>query len=281
MELGSHVAGVVNISPDDLRAFMATHKETEYVLIDVRQPEEYSAQHVPGAYLIPLMEVEDRAKEVQTSTEKYKIFMCRSGGRSGRAASFFADLLGTPNVFNVAGGMLGWNGDVLPDFPKLKAMDLKGGIRDVLEQAISFEKGADKLYEALLESMKGTAAEPTLKMLADAEEAHGRAVYGALKKADPSLDESFEQLYDRMSGTIVEGGATVQSLVKAASAAATKGPVALLEFALELELTAYDLYRNLAHRAEFPELRATFLELAEHEKKHAKALLKAIGEQSH
>jgi rubrerythrin len=56
--------------------------------------------------------------------------------------------------------------------------------------------------------------------------------------------------------------------------------MALLELALDLELSAYDLYRNLAHRSEAEAMRQTFLDLAEQEKGHARALTSAIARQS-
>ncbi|PKN44899.1 MAG: hypothetical protein CVU63_09700, partial [Deltaproteobacteria bacterium HGW-Deltaproteobacteria-20] len=110
MELSPHGKGVVNITPDQLREYMAAHPESEYVLIDVRQPEEYQAQHIPGAKLMPLMDLEHRVDEVVGTRERNRIFLCRSGGRSARAAGFFAEARGVANVFNVAGGMLGWTG---------------------------------------------------------------------------------------------------------------------------------------------------------------------------
>ena len=175
MELTAHEQGVINITPDDLRAYMASHKEDEYVLIDVRQPEEYAAQHVPGSKLIPLMELEGRMEEVDATKEKNRIFFCRSGNRSGRAAGFFAEARGMTNVFNVAGGILGWNGQVLPNFPNVKVFDGKGTVQEVLRHAIELEKGADRLYAGLLEHFEGTPQHETIELLSKAEEAHGRA----------------------------------------------------------------------------------------------------------
>ena len=52
-------------------------------LIDVRQPDEYDAGHVPGAQLIPLGEVGIRAGEVPSDGPVYVI--CLSGVRSAKA----------------------------------------------------------------------------------------------------------------------------------------------------------------------------------------------------
>jgi rhodanese-related sulfurtransferase len=73
-------------------------------LVDVRQPEEYEAAHVPGAKLIPLADVVARAGEIPTEGPVYVI--CQTGPRSQRAADF----LRTRGVeaYNVAGGTKAW-----------------------------------------------------------------------------------------------------------------------------------------------------------------------------
>lgn len=73
-------------------------------LFDVRQPDEYEVAHVPGAQLVPLDQVPDRAGEFPTDGEVYVI--CRSGGRSAKAVEFLR-ARGVEAV-NVAGGTLAW-----------------------------------------------------------------------------------------------------------------------------------------------------------------------------
>lgn len=73
------------------------------VVLDVRQPDEYEAGHVPGAVLIPLDELEARIDEVPDG-DLYVI--CRSGGRSRKALELLITR-GRRGV-NVAGGTLAW-----------------------------------------------------------------------------------------------------------------------------------------------------------------------------
>ncbi|MCU0694585.1 MAG: rhodanese-like domain-containing protein [Polyangiaceae bacterium] len=256
---------------------MREHNERDFVLIDVRQPEEYAADHVPGAKLMPLLDLETRSGEVTNAPEQAKIFYCRTGGRSSRAANYFASALSVPNVFNLEGGMLGWIGERLPDFPNVKAFDEKASVREVLLQAMNLEKGADRLYDALLAHFRGTTVGPTIEMLARAEVAHGRAVYAALLKLGEEHLADFETLYASLQGELLESGATFAQAVQLARSSASHGTAALLELALDIELKAYDLYRSLAHQAKTDELRETFLDLAGQEKRHASSLLKAIG----
>ena len=73
-------------------------------VLDVRQPDEYEAGHVPGAHLIPLGELATRHTEVPTNQEVYVV--CGGGGRSAAAAEA---LNGAGyRAVNVAGGTRGW-----------------------------------------------------------------------------------------------------------------------------------------------------------------------------
>ncbi|WP_082218527.1 rhodanese-like domain-containing protein, partial [Geobacillus sp. ZGt-1] len=77
-------------------------------IIDVREPGEVAAGKIPGAVNIPLGLIEFRMHELDKN-EEY-ILVCRSGGRSGRAAEFL-DSRGY-RVINMTGGMLAWEGPV-------------------------------------------------------------------------------------------------------------------------------------------------------------------------
>lgn len=73
-------------------------------VIDVRQPEEYEAVHVPGAKLMPLADVVARLKEIPTTGPVYVI--CQSGQRSMRAAEFLRNQ--GVDAYSVAGGTKAW-----------------------------------------------------------------------------------------------------------------------------------------------------------------------------
>jgi rhodanese-related sulfurtransferase len=73
-------------------------------LLDVREDDEWAAGHAPGAAHIPLGQLSGRATEVPRDTTVYVI--CRSGGRSARAA--FALAGAGWEAVNVAGGMQDW-----------------------------------------------------------------------------------------------------------------------------------------------------------------------------
>lgn len=74
-------------------------------LIDVREPDEYSSGHVPGAISVPLGQVPDRVEECcEAGRTTYMI--CRSGARSANACEFLADK--GFDIVNVVGGTMAW-----------------------------------------------------------------------------------------------------------------------------------------------------------------------------
>jgi rhodanese-related sulfurtransferase len=77
-------------------------------LIDVREPAEFSAGHVPGAVPLPLGQVAARLGELPGDREI--AVLCRSGARSAQATAILRT--GGLRATNVAGGMLAWRGPV-------------------------------------------------------------------------------------------------------------------------------------------------------------------------
>jgi sulfur-carrier protein adenylyltransferase/sulfurtransferase len=51
----------------EAKAFMAEKSQDEFNLIDVRQPGEYEASHIPGSKLIPIGELDKRLDEIDPS----------------------------------------------------------------------------------------------------------------------------------------------------------------------------------------------------------------------
>ena len=78
--------------------------------IDVREPHEYIAGHVPGARLMPVGDVGHRMHELPRRHPVYVI--CDSGNRSGRVT---AQLLAAGyDAWSVAGGTSAWTGSGRP-----------------------------------------------------------------------------------------------------------------------------------------------------------------------
>jgi rhodanese-related sulfurtransferase len=79
----------------------------EYALIDVRNPDEYQAGHLPGATLIPVNSVFQRREELPK--DKKIIFVCAVGQRSALAAEMAAAAgLPADRLYNLDGGTDAW-----------------------------------------------------------------------------------------------------------------------------------------------------------------------------
>ncbi|WP_290855854.1 rhodanese-like domain-containing protein [Hamadaea sp.] len=74
-------------------------------LLDVREPDEWSAGHAPGAVHLPMMEIPVRLAEIPQEGDV--VVVCRSGGRSGQVVAYLQQQ-GYDNVVNLDGGMLDW-----------------------------------------------------------------------------------------------------------------------------------------------------------------------------
>ncbi len=74
-------------------------------VIDVREPHEYHAGHVPGAKLIPVSTVFARREELPKDTDI--IFVCAVGQRSALACEMAA-AAGLTRLFNLEGGTDAW-----------------------------------------------------------------------------------------------------------------------------------------------------------------------------
>ena len=62
------------------------NKGSEFIILDVRQPEEYKSGHLPGAVFIPLPDLINKVGELDRT--RPILAYCRSGNRSRAAAAF-------------------------------------------------------------------------------------------------------------------------------------------------------------------------------------------------
>src|SRR5205085_2124624 len=101
------------ITPAELKAKM--ERGDDFMLIDVREPEEYAIARIPGSRLIPRGTLPERVHEL--SSADTIVVHCKSGVRSGMAVDFLKQA-GFRKVKNLVGGILRWSDDVDPTVPK-------------------------------------------------------------------------------------------------------------------------------------------------------------------
>jgi rhodanese-related sulfurtransferase len=58
---------VRSMDSEDAKEFMIRKTQDEFTLLDVRQPGEYEKNHIPGAKLIPIGELDKRLDEIDPS----------------------------------------------------------------------------------------------------------------------------------------------------------------------------------------------------------------------
>jgi rhodanese-related sulfurtransferase len=76
-----------------------------FKVVDVREVDEYTDGHIPGAIHVPLQTVPDNLESFRSDQDVFVV--CQVGGRSGKACQYLIDQ-GVTNVVNVAGGTSGW-----------------------------------------------------------------------------------------------------------------------------------------------------------------------------
>jgi len=266
------VSEAIDISSESLGALRAAQPERDVLLLDVRQPKEYLAGHIPGALSAPLIPLLDG--EVPLEPTLHVVCYCATGHRSRLAAVNLARRL-EAQVYNLVGGIVAWRGGVVRDAPRATALDAAAGaVSDLLRRAIALEKGAHVLYTAMGPFFAGPARD-ALDGLAAAEIRHARLLHRVLRRSTRA-QTSFEDDLARAGGTTLESGAPLSEALEGAGA----GRVGLLELAVAMELGAHDLYRHLARRLEAADLRRALLYLAAEERGHAETLLDLLERES-
>jgi len=81
------------------------------LLVDVREPVEFSELRAEGALLFPLSTF--MARHAELPRDRPLLMICRTGARSAQATDFLL-VQGWPDVANVAGGTLAWEAAGLP-----------------------------------------------------------------------------------------------------------------------------------------------------------------------
>ena len=91
-----------SVNPEEAPNWIEERRPT---IIDVREPAEYAAGHLPGAVSIPQAELASRVDDLSKSNAY--LVVCAGGVRSLRAVHYLS-WLGFPKVVSLNGGTAGW-----------------------------------------------------------------------------------------------------------------------------------------------------------------------------
>ena len=101
--------GYKSISPKEAEEIM--QKQSGYIILDVRRPDEFAEGHIPNAINIPNESI--GSDEISALPNKNQLILvyCRSGKRSKEASSKLV-ALGYTNIVEF-GGILDWHGEIV------------------------------------------------------------------------------------------------------------------------------------------------------------------------
>jgi rhodanese-related sulfurtransferase/rubrerythrin len=265
------------LAPGEVQALLDEDKKGEFLLLDVRQPEEYEAGHIPGAMLIPLGELEARQQELER--DKKIITYCRSGHRSMAAAIALCELR-FKDVHSLKGGILNWHYEVIGGMPEVKPelVTEAAGVKDILLLAIKLEKGSWDFYLAAKEKAASSQLKEDFQMLADVEDGHMQRLWGrAIAVLGEGILPPLEKLKRELKVGHMEGAIEVNpALAKVDEKFSDE--MEALEIALEKEYMSYDFYKRTLALVENPDAKTLLQELAVEERDHADILLKRVSE---
>lgn len=86
-------------------------EESDYIILDVRTPEEFKEKHIPDAINIPNETIGTEEIPELPDKEQLILVYCRSGNRSKQASKKLAEL-GYTNIVEF-GGINDWTGDIV------------------------------------------------------------------------------------------------------------------------------------------------------------------------
>ena len=87
----------------------------DFLLLDVREPDELAIASIPWAMAIPMGDVSVRLAELPK--DKPIAVLCHGGTRSGRVTKFLNEN-GYPDAVNIAGGIRAWSTTIDPSVPQ-------------------------------------------------------------------------------------------------------------------------------------------------------------------
>lgn len=108
---GSKDMSYTQISMEEAVSMMET--ETDYIILDVRTPEEFAEKHIPNAINVPNEVI--GTEEIMELPDKDQLILvyCRSGNRSKQASEKLV-ALGYTNIYEF-GGINDWTGETVSD----------------------------------------------------------------------------------------------------------------------------------------------------------------------
>lgn len=114
------------LAPAELARILADRPEVR--LLDVRTPGEFDAEHIAGAYNVPLDTLAEHGAEIRAGVAEPVVLVCRSGQRARKAEEALRTA-GMAHLHVLDGGMTAWTAAGLPVRRGTPRMSLERQVR--------------------------------------------------------------------------------------------------------------------------------------------------------
>ena len=264
---------VKSMNVDQAREYIHKKPPDELTLLDVRQPNEYEAGHLPGAKLIPLPDILSRIGEIDS--RKATVVYCAVGGRSRIAAQMIA-AQGFSDVYNLSGGFKAWKGDAAFGSEE-KGLELFTGnesVEETLVVAYSLEEGLRSFYLEMQDKVNNSDARNLFEKLSEIEVKHQERILDEYRKITGSsiTREEFEK---NIVVNALEGGLTTEEYANLFHPD-WESVTDIIEVAMSIEAQALDLYLRASDRSSESQSQKVLRQIADEERTHLAQLGKLI-----
>ena len=249
--------------------YMNRTSSDAFILLDVRQPEEYEAEHLPGAKLIPLADLGARISELDAN--KPTIVYCAIGGRSRVASQFLAGK-GFAEVYNLSGGIKAWKSEkaVGPDDHGLDLFSGKESPQETLVVAFGLEEGLRTFYEMMVQQVTNENARLLFGKLSGIEIKHQDRIFSEYLKLTGS-SMSRDDFAKDVVPLAMESGLTTEEFLQRYQPD-LENPVEIISLAMAIEAQALDLYQRAADRPVPAATKNALMQIATEERAHLEQL---------
>jgi rhodanese-related sulfurtransferase/rubrerythrin len=267
---------VKSLDAAEAKNYMNRKAGEAFTLLDVRQPEEYESEHLPGAKLIPLSELGGRMLELDA--QKPTLVYCAIGGRSRVAAQVLA-AKGFREVFNLTGGIKAWSSGkaVGPEDLGLAMFSGKEAPEETLLVAYALEEGLFEFYQSMVPKVTNENARRLFGKLAAIEVKHQDRIFNEYIRMTGS-DASREDFAQEKVASAMEGGLTTAEYLSRYQPDLEKAED-VVSLAMAIEAQALDLYQRAADGAKTIESKTVLMHIADEERSHLEQLGKLFGKQ--
>jgi len=260
---------VLSLDAGQARLFMDEREEGTYTILDVRQPAEYEKEHIPGARLVPLPDLNNSLDELDP--EKPTIVHCAIGGRSRVAVQLLSGF-GFKEVYNLTGGIKAWHGNKATGPVELNLDLIRGdeSLNEIIKLAYGMEQGLQRFYETMHSRTKDSELADFLWKMVDVEQIHKKVLFDLLAIVD-SPEQDLESFEAEVDSDIMEGGFDMTAFMEK-NEPFLHSFSDVIDVAMMLETQALDLYLRFAEKSTMIPAKDVLFKISKEERNHLASL---------